>query len=176
MMEGFCVVMVVLTFVAAVVLPLVIYVRLRKQMQADAAQMLTRLDENLGASVKMLEVRNYYGHMSGEYKKMLDEAYKEGNRFRQDHIRKLIERLDQLKARTFDKTVRILEQQQQEPHGGHRRHRGGRRHGGGFRPRNEGQGNQGGQSPQGGQPKPPQGGNPPKPPSPPPAPPKPPQP
>lgn len=167
MME-FCVVMVVLTFIVSVVLPLVVYVRLRKQMQADAAQMLARLDENLGASVKMLEVRNYYGQMSAEFKKMLDEAYKDGNRFRQDHIRKLIERLDQLKARTFDKTVRILEQQQEPQGGQRRRHRGGRRHGGGFRPRNEGQGGPGGQPPQGngGQPKPP----------PPPAAPKPPQP
>lgn len=168
-MDTFLVVMVVLTFVTALVLPLVVYLRLRKQMEADAAQMLARLDENLGASVKMLEVRNYYGQMSGEFKKMLDEAYKDGNRFRQDHIRKLIERLDQLKARTFDKTVRILEQQQQQdPHGGRRRHRGGRRHGGGFRPRNEGQGGQGGQAPQGGgQPKPPPPPPPPKPPQPP---------
>jgi hypothetical protein len=60
---------------------------------------------------------------------MLDEAYKEGNRFRQDHIRKLIERLEQLKARTLDKTVRILEPQQQDGRNFHRhRRRGGRRH------------------------------------------------
>ena len=162
-MEGFIVVMVVLTFVAAVALPLAVYVRLRRQMQADAAQMLARLDENLGASVKMLEVRNFYGQMSGEYKKMLDEAYKDGNRFRQDHVRRLIERLDQLKARTFDKTVRLLEQPQEAPGSQRRRHRGGRRHGG-FRPRNDGQGKQ-----------PPSGGTPPATP-PPPAPPKPPAP
>jgi hypothetical protein len=40
---------------------------------------------------------------------MLDEAYKEGNRFRQDQIRRLIERLDTLKVRTLDKSVRVLE-------------------------------------------------------------------
>jgi hypothetical protein len=87
------------------------------------------MEEALGSSVKLLEVRTYYDQMSAEYKKMLDEAFREGNRFRQDHIRRLLERLEQLKARTLDRTVRMLDQPEGQKRELHRRHhRGGRRH------------------------------------------------
>ena len=109
------------------------------------------MEQSLGASVKLLEVRNYYDQISAEYRKMLDEAYREGNRFRQDHVRRLIERLEQLKARTLDRTVRILESEETQPFQ-RRRRRHGRRH---FQP-------------PGGQPQ----GAPPKPPTPPPQPPR----
>jgi hypothetical protein len=114
---------------ALVVAPVIVYLRLRAQQRAETERVIARMEETLGASVKLLEVRTYYDQISAEYRKMLDEAYREGNRFRQDHIRRLIERLEQLKARTLDRTVRMLDQPQGQPRPFRRRHRrGGRRH------------------------------------------------
>ena len=76
---------------------------------AGFSQVVSRLDQNLAATVKLLEVRDYYQETSTQLKKMLEEAYKDGNRFRQDQIRGLMARLDTLKARTVDRTVRILD-------------------------------------------------------------------
>lgn len=115
------------TLVAAIVGPYLAFVKLRAENKAVMEMLITRVERNLGASVKLLEVRNYYAEMTGQFKKMLDEALKEGNRFQQDQVRKLQERLEQLKARTLDNTVRMLEPgQNRPPH--KRRRRGGRSH------------------------------------------------
>ena len=151
-MQELTLVLVAVTLLAALGMPLLVYVKLRRDQQAEAEKLMARLDESLGASVKLLEVRNYYGQMSGEFKRMLDEAYKEGNRFRQDNVRKLIERLEQLKARTLDKTVKMLEQPAAGDQGqNRRRHRGGRRFHGRGRPQGESRGDSQGPS----QPRPP---------------------
>ncbi len=122
-------VLLVLILAASVVAPVLVYLRLRAHQRAETERFIARMEEALGASVKLLEVRTYYDQMSGEFKKMLDEAFREGNRFRQDHIRRLIERLEQLKARTLDRTVRMLDQPEAQKRDFHRRHhRGGRRH------------------------------------------------
>jgi hypothetical protein len=122
-------VLLVLILAASVVAPLLVYLRLRAQQQAETERFIARMEQALGSSVKLLEVRTYYDQMSAEYRKMLDEAFREGNRFRQDHVRRLIERLEQLKARTLDRTVRMLDQPEGQKREFHRRrHRGGRRH------------------------------------------------
>ena len=122
-------VLLVLILAASVVAPVIVYLRLRAYQRAETERFIARMEQTLGASVKLLEVRTYYDQMSAEYKKMLDEAFREGNRFRQDHIRRLIERLEQLKARTLDRTVRMLDQPEGQKRQFHRRHhRGGRRH------------------------------------------------
>lgn len=128
-METVQIVLLVLILAASVVAPVIVYLRLRALQRAETERVIARMEQTLGASVKLLEVRTYYDQMSAEYKKMLDEAFREGNRFRQDHIRKLIERLEQLKARTLDRTVRMLDQPEGQKREFHRRHhRGGRRH------------------------------------------------
>jgi len=101
-----------LTLIAAVLVPLAIHRLLLKRVRDEVSQLTRRLDQNLAAGVKLLEVRDYYQQTSAELKKMLDEAYKEGNRFRQDQIRKLMQRLDALKTRALDKTVSILNPQE----------------------------------------------------------------
>ena len=155
-------VLLVLILVASVVAPVIVYLRLRAQQRAETERFIARMEEALGSSVKLLEVRTYYDQISAEYKKMLDDAFREGNRFRQDHVRRLVERLEQLKARTLDRTVRMLDQPEGPKRDFHRRHhRGGRRH----RP-------PAGQQPNA--PSGPPGYTPPKPPAPPPQPPKPP--
>jgi hypothetical protein len=122
-------VLLVLILVAAVVAPVILYLRLRALQHAETERLIARMEEALGSSVKLLEVRTYYDQMSSEYKKMLDEAFREGNRFQQDHVRRLVERLEQLKARTLDKTVRMLDQPESQKREFHRRHhRGGRHH------------------------------------------------
>ena len=98
-----------LILVAACVGPILVYRRLAKRVQNELAQLTRRVDKSLAAGAKLLEVRNYYEQTSAELKKMLDEAYKEGNRFRQDQLRKMIERLDTLRTRTLDKTVSMLD-------------------------------------------------------------------
>jgi len=123
-------ILLVLILAAAVGAPIFVYFRIQARQRAESERLMARIEQALGSSVKLLEVRNYYDQMAAEYKKMLDEAYKEGNRFRQDHIRRLVERLNQLKARTLDRTVRILEPQDGPQQVRRRRHRGGRR----FRP------------------------------------------
>lgn len=114
-MEMFIVVLLILALVTAVCLPLVLYVRLIRSVKAETSQFISHLDRNLAATVKLLEVRDYYEKTSAALKKMLQEAYKEGNRFRQDEIRKLIDRLDALKVRTVDKQVRILDSEGRPP-------------------------------------------------------------
>jgi hypothetical protein len=122
-------VLLALIFLVSVAAPIIVYWRLRAQQQADTERFIARMEQSLGSSVKFLEVRTYYDQMSAEYKKMLDEAFREGNRFRQDHVRRLIERLEQLKARTLDRTVRMLDEPEGQKRDFHRRHhRGGRRH------------------------------------------------
>jgi len=98
----------VLTLAAAVT-TLVLFLRQRKLHRAESRQLISQLDQGLAASVKLLEVRNYYHDASAALQKMLKAAYKEGNRFRQDEIRKLVDRLETLKVRVLDKSVRILE-------------------------------------------------------------------
>ena len=172
-------VLIVLTLIAAVVAPTLVYLRLRATQMAETERLMAKMEESLGASVKLLEVRNYYEQMSGELKKMLDEAFKEGNRFRQDHLRRLIERLEQLKARTLDRTTRLLENEDAGRNQQRHRRRGGRRGGQGQpqqqgRPQGQGQQGrpQGQQQPQRGpqppRPQPPPRQEPPKPPPPPP--------
>lgn len=112
-------------FVFTLALVAVAYYILQRRLEkarADMAQMMKRIDQNLALGVKLLEVRNYYQETSAQLKKMLDEAYKEGNRFRQDQIRKMTARLDTLKTRTVDKTLRILDTQAQ-PRKSNRRRR-----------------------------------------------------
>ena len=111
-------VLLALILVASVVAPMIVYLRLRAQQRAETERLIARMEEALGSSVKLLEVRTYYDQMSAEYKKMLDEAFREGNRFRQDHIRRLIERLEQVKARTLNRTVRMLDQPEGGPEAG----------------------------------------------------------
>jgi hypothetical protein len=97
-----------LTLIAAIIIPIILTQRLQTKVKEETSQLISRLDQQMGAAVKLLEVRDYYSQTAAQYKKMLDEAYKEGNRFRQDEIRKLQERLEALKARALDKQVRIL--------------------------------------------------------------------
>lgn len=111
-MDGYIVgifILLALTLVAAVGAPVFLFRRLLSKQKAETSQMSSLLDRHLGATVKLLEVRDYYEETSRALKKMLDEAYKEGNRFRQDHIRKLIDRLETMKIRALDKQVRILD-------------------------------------------------------------------
>jgi len=102
------IVLLCLILVVSCIAPIVFYRRLTARFRREVSQFVSRLDKNLGAAAKLLEVRDYYQKMSAELKRMLDEAYKEGDRVRQDRLRKLIERLETLKARTLDKTVSIL--------------------------------------------------------------------
>ena len=97
-----------LVLIAAVSIPIFVYERLLKKLRSEISQLTKRMDQNLGASIKLLEVRDYYQQTSAALKKLLDEAYKDGNRFRQDEIKKLLERLDTLKVRALDKTISIL--------------------------------------------------------------------
>jgi len=104
-----------LILIAACVVPVWVYRRLIAQVRNEVSQLTSRIDKNLGASVKLLEVRDYYEQTSRDLKKMLDAAYKEGNRFQQDQIRKMLARLDTLKVRALDKTVGILESETGQP-------------------------------------------------------------
>jgi len=103
------IVLLCLILVAACVTPILVYYRLIRKVRREVAQLLSRLDKHLAAGARLVEVQNYCQQTSGELKKMLDEAYKEGNRFRQQQIRKLMERLDTLKVRALDRAVNVLE-------------------------------------------------------------------
>ena len=116
-----------LTLLAAVGVPLILYRRLLKKQQSETSQFISRIDKHLAATVKLLEVRDYYEETSKALQKMLQEAYKEGNRFRQDQLRKLLERLEALKVRALDKQVRILEGGGSQPTKKRRRSRKPRR-------------------------------------------------
>ena len=133
-MDSVLLILILITLLAVVGVPILVYRRLRDENKALTDRLLARMEQNMDASVKLLEVRSYYEEMSGQLRKMLDEAYREGNRFRQDHIRRLQERLEQLKARTLDRTVRMLESEPARPPRKRRRRGGRRRHGPGGPP------------------------------------------
>ena len=101
--------LIALTLLTAIILPIALYLRLLQAVKNEKTQLISNIDKHLGATVKLIEVRNYYAETSAALKTMLDAAYKEGNRLRQDDIRKLINRLEALKVRTVDKQVRLLE-------------------------------------------------------------------
>jgi hypothetical protein len=122
------------TLIAAVAGPIIVYVRLRAENKAAVEQLIGRIERSMGASVKLLEVREYYVEMTDHFKKMLDEALRAGDRFRQDQARRLQERLERLKARTLDNTVRMLTPGQDNPPRKRRRRRTGRRRNPGPRP------------------------------------------
>ena len=102
-------VLLVLVAVAAFIVPITIYRRLIEHVRSEVSRLTKRVDQNLAAAVKLHEVRDYHQGASAELKKMLDEAYKDGNRSRQEQIRKLMQRLDTLKVRTLDTTVSVLD-------------------------------------------------------------------
>lgn len=98
----------VLVFASSIAVPLVVYRGLMKKVRDQVSQMTIRLDQDLGAGAKLIEVRDYYQQASASLKKMLDDAYKEGNRQRQDELKRLLERLEAMKTRALDKSVSIL--------------------------------------------------------------------
>ncbi len=124
-MAMFQVVVLLLILLASVAVPIVIHLRTRARQREETARLVRRIEQSLGGTVMLLEVRDYYEQTSAALKNMLQEAYREGNRFRQDQIRKLIERLDTLKARALDKTMRVLGAEGR-PNSRRRRRRGGR--------------------------------------------------
>jgi hypothetical protein len=110
-----------LTLAVSVVVPLILFRKMNRKAREETSQLISRLDQHMGAAVKLIEVRDFYAETSRKYREMLEEAFKEGNRFRQDDIRQLQERLDTLKARTLDKQVRILSRDGGTSHRGRRR-------------------------------------------------------
>ena len=111
-MEPIIIIQTVLLFlilIASVSIPILIYERLTKKSDSQISQLTNRMDQNQNASAKFLEVRDYYQQTAAALKKLLDEAYKDGNRFRQEEIKKLLDRLETLKVRVLDKTVRLLD-------------------------------------------------------------------
>ena len=102
------IVLLCLILATAVIVPIIITRRATAKVRSEVSKLISHIDKNIGASIKLLEVRDYYETTTAELKKMLDEAYKEGNRPRQEAIRKMIQRLDTLKARALDKTVKVL--------------------------------------------------------------------
>ena len=147
------IVLLVLVLFSSVSFPLLIYMRVTKSLRGEVSRMTGRLDQNLGAGAKLLEVRDYYQQTSSALKKMLDDAYKEGNRSRQEEIRRLLDRLETLKARALDKSVAILDakdgasgsrrRRSRRPRGGRRKRpdNGGNKlsNSDGKRPRNSGE-------------------------------------
>ncbi len=115
----------VLVVLTSVIVPIAVYVLTRKRHREDIEQLMHRVERSLDAAVKLLEVRDYYLQTSESLKNMLQEAYREGNRSRQDQIRKLIDRLDTLKVRALDRTVGVL-QGEGGPSAPRRRRRGRR--------------------------------------------------
>ena len=164
-----------LAAVAAIAAPIVLYVVLMRRVRMDVSRLISHLDQTLASSLKLVEVRDFYAEVSGELRKMLDEAFRDGNKPRQMQLRKLSDRLDALKARTLDNAVRLLEPGAAgQAHGLGRRRR--RHRGRGFQPRPGGQGqpHQPGQQPRpGGPPQPRTEGRPPERPPQPPGPPRP---
>jgi len=101
-------------------------------------------NEGLNTAPKLLEVREFYQYASEEIQRLLNEAHREGDRAKQDRFRRLLERLNTLKARTLDRTAKILDPSEDE----NRRRRHSRRP---FRPRNR-QHKDGGDHPSGNNP------------------------
>jgi len=97
-----------LALVSSVAMPIVIYRLLLARARAEIARVTGLLDQNLGMGARLLEVRDYYQQTQAALRKLLDEAYKEGNRHRQDELRRMLDRLETMKVRALDKTVNIL--------------------------------------------------------------------
>jgi uncharacterized membrane protein YccC len=100
---------IVANLVLTLATPILLDRRSRRQQRELTRQLIGQMEQSLSASVKLLEVRNCYEEVSRALHKMLQNAYRDGDRFRQDELRKLIDRLDAMRTRVLDKTVRLLE-------------------------------------------------------------------
>ena len=91
------------------VLVFVCYRRLRSRLSAEINSLGERVSSTVDAGAKLNEVRDFYEHAEPELQRLLNEAHREGDRKKQDRFRKLVERLNTLKARTVDRSARLLD-------------------------------------------------------------------
>ena len=131
-------IIIVLLLISTNLVIFLLYRKIGKRFSAKLDTFAETVSEGVSAGAKMLEVRDFYDTASAEYQRLLNEAHRAGDREKQDRYRKLIDRLNALKARTLDQTSRMLEdegdtQKQSNPRRSRRprRPRSGRRRSGG---------------------------------------------
>ena len=116
-----------LILVALSGLVLLLYRMLARRIEGRIAELAEKVNESLDAGVKILEVRKFCDVTHAEYQRMLNQAHRDGDRQRQDSMRRLIEGLGTLKARVVDRTSQLLQDDDGASQRKRRRPRRGRR-------------------------------------------------
>ena len=107
--------LVVLFGAAGIVLIVLLHRNAMKSLHAKLDAVTTKVGESLDAGVKLLEVKNFYEETHADYQRMLNQAHRDADRSTQDRIRRLIDRLNTLKARTLDSTSQLLSPEGSKP-------------------------------------------------------------
>ena len=102
-------IIIVLLLISTNVVIFLVYRKLAKRFSSKLDTFADTVNEGVNAGAKMLEIQDFYDTASAEYQRLLNEAHRAGDREKQDRYRKLIERLNALKARTLDRTARMLD-------------------------------------------------------------------
>ena len=116
------------------VLAIVLYRAATKRMGAETDKIAKLVASGVDSGPMLNEVRDFYEFTSAELQRLLNEAHREGNRQKQDRFRKLIDRLRALKARTLDRSAKLLDGGQSGSSHSSRRRRRPRRPSGSGRP------------------------------------------
>lgn len=108
-MYDIIIVLIFLLVVCANVLAFLLYRRLDRKLSGAIRSLADQVSASVEAGPKLNEVRDFYEYASGEFQKLLNEARRDGDRPKQERFRKLMDRLNRLKSRTLDKSVKLLE-------------------------------------------------------------------
>jgi hypothetical protein len=106
---------VVLFGAAMIVLLVLLYRAAMKTARSGFEAVSAKVSEGVGAGAKLLEVKTFYEETNADYQRILNQAHRDADKTTQDRIRRLIDRLNTLKARTLDKTSELLEDTRSKP-------------------------------------------------------------
>lgn len=111
-MEPLVYVLVGLTAILVVCLNVVVFLCYRslvRRISADFGKLADKVSSSVDAGAKINEVRDFFEYANPELQKLLNEAHRDGDRQKQNRFRGLIERMNTLKARTVDRSAKLLD-------------------------------------------------------------------
>lgn len=100
----------ILALTASIIVPLVTYRRAIQHWQQALSVLAEKLEAIAESPAKMLEVREFHAQMMEMVEAVLSEARKRKDRRLLEQALRMRERLEVLKARVLDKTLRLVEE------------------------------------------------------------------
>ena len=101
--------MLAVLLVSTNILIFALYRKTAALIKSETGKLTQSVNETMNAGAKLVEIRDYYEHANDEFQRMLKEAQRDADRPKQDRYRRLLDRLNALKARTLDRTASLLD-------------------------------------------------------------------